>query len=115
MAGKAFRLRWQPTSSSGTITQSMSSWTQIVNGSVRLEHLFLKSSRADTQFDFKITSPNGNVIFSRLGNVGELIEPPNLLMRGIYTFTLENVKNSEGVTLDDTFEGEFFFKDIKDK
>ena len=120
MSGKGFNLTWNPTSVGSTVTITMSgttgtNWSQVVNSSVRLNHIFLKASADDTTFDFRITSPLGNNILNRKNNVGELNEAFELIMRGIYTLTISNVKNGEGLAIDDTFAGEFAFKDEKDK
>jgi hypothetical protein len=109
MAGKGLRLTWQPTTVGGIKSESMTLWTSVINGSVRLNHIFLKSTLAGTQFNFKITSPTGNVIYHREDVVGELSEEKSLIMRGLYTLTIENCNP------DDTFSGEFMCKDEKDK
>ena len=110
MAGKGFRLRWQPTTVGGTISESMTSWTQVVNGSVMLKHIFLRSSGDNTKFDFKIVSPTGNRIFYRKDNHVEINEVPNILMRGLYVLTIENADPKV-----DTYTLEAMFMDIKDK
>jgi len=109
MAGKGFRLRWQPTTSGGTISESMSSWTQIVNGSVVLEQIVL-SAGSNRTFDFRIVSPTGNNVYLAKGNVEVLNDKPNIIMRGTYTFVIENCSPS-----DTTFNGDCLFRDLKDK
>lgn len=108
MAGKAFRLKWTATTSGGSYSESMSSWPQIVNGSCQINHLFIRSSQNIT-YDFKITSPSGAVIFSRKDIAQELNESPNMMMRGLYTFTIENA------SADDTISLEALVKDVKDR
>jgi hypothetical protein len=108
MAGKGFRLRWQPTTVGGTISESMSSWTQVVNGSVVLNQIIIKAA-GNVSFDFRITSPTGNNIYVSKGNNEELNDRPNLIMRGTYTLVIEN--SSANVA----YEGEFMFQDAKDK
>jgi hypothetical protein len=109
MAGKGFRLTWSPTTVGSVFSQSMTAWTQVINGSVRLNNVFVKSTGTGTQFNFKIISPTGNIIYHRENVVGELSEEKNLLMRGLYTLTIENCNP------DDTLSGEFMFQDAKDK
>lgn len=115
MAGKGFRLSWTPTTVNGEISESMSSWTQIVNGSVELRQIILSASK-NVSFDFRIVSPTGNNIYIYRGNAEILNDSPNIIMRGTYTFVIENVKipNTNTIT-DDTFTGEFMFADKKDK
>ena len=113
--GKGFRLRWQPTSVGSVIAESMTTWTQVVNGSVKLNHIFLKASKGDTTFDFKITSPTGNDILVRNDIAGTLSEASELVMRGLYVLTISNVKNGEGANVDDSFEGEFTVQELKNK
>ena len=114
MAGKGLRLLWSPTSVGGVIAQSMTAWPQVINGSVKLNHIYIKSARPSTTFDFKITSPSGNDILVRPNNVGEISEAKELVMSGLYTLTIYNVTNG-AVMLDDTFSGEFMFQELKNK
>jgi hypothetical protein len=115
MAGKGFCLTWTPTTVGGTKTQSMTAWPQLVNGSLRLNHIFIKALAADTQFNFKITSPSGNIVFHRENINSELSEAPDIILRGLYSLTIEKVTTGEGTQKDDTFAGEFMMKDEKDK
>lgn len=109
MAGKGFRLRWQPTAVAGTISESMTSWPQLVNGALILNQIFIKSNPT-TVFNFKIISPTGNVVWKRDGIDGELNESPDLLLRGLYTLKIDNAEE-----LTAKFEGEFMFWDKKDR
>ena len=108
--GKGFILKWEPTTSSNAVTESMTSWYQLRYGSVELNHIFLRATQGDhTTFNFKITSPNGNVIFERKGITGELNEKVDFVMRGLYVLAISDCQP------DDTFSGEFSFKDLKSK
>lgn len=113
--GKGFILTWNPTSSGGTVSSQRTTWTQIINGSVKLNQVVIKATRADTIFDFKITAPSGNFPLHRKNIDGTLNERPELVMRGTYTLTIENVKNGEGTTVDDSFTGDFTFQELKNK
>ncbi len=108
MAGKGFRLRWNPTTSSGTISESMTSWPQIVNGSAILNQIVLKANK-NISFDFRIQSPTGNNAYVSRGNNEELNDRPNLIMKGTYILVIEKA------SIDAVFTGEFMFQDAKDK
>lgn len=108
MAGKGFMLPWRPTTSSGNVEEVMTSWPQLVHGSLMLNHIFLRSSPT-TVFDFAIVSPSGYEVFKRTGVSGEINEKPDLIMRGLYTLRITNAE------VDGTYEGEFMFLDKKDK
>jgi hypothetical protein len=109
MAGKGFRLSWRPTTVGGTISESMSSWTQLVNGSVNLKQAIIKAN-GNVSFDFKIISPTGNTIYGMKGNNLEFNDAPNLVLQGLYTFVIENCAPGDA-----TFEGEFMFEEKKNK
>lgn len=117
MAGKGFRLIWSPTTSDYEASRQMTAvyWPQVVNGSCKLNNIFIRAGQGTTIFDFKITSPSNNDIFVRKDIAGEINEPQNLMMRGIYTLTIDNVRTAEDVKVNDTFSCEFMFQDIKDK
>ncbi len=108
MAGKGFRLTWSPTTTSGSVSEQMTSWPQLAHGALILNHIFVKSNPT-TVFDFKIISPTGNVVWERKGINGELNEMPDILLRGLYTLKIENAE------IDASFTGEFMFWDKKDK
>ena len=108
MAGKIFKYRWQPTTVSGVLEENMTTWTALINGSAILNHIFLRASKSNTLFNFKIISPLSNVIFQRKNIDMELNETPKIAVRGLYSLRIENSQP------DDTYEGEFAFEERKD-
>lgn len=108
MAGKGLRLTWNPTTVGGSKSESMSAWTQIVNGSVVLDQIIV-TAPTNISFDFRIVSPTGNNVYVVKGNNEVLNDRPNIIMRGLYTLVIE--KSSADVA----FVGEFMIQELKNK
>ncbi len=108
MAGKGFRLTWSPTTSGGTVSESMSSWPQIVNGSATLDQVIINAGKNVT-FNFRIVSPTGNNAYVSKGNNEVLNDRPNILMKGLYTLVIEEASSDFSPTT------EFMFYDKKVK
>lgn len=108
MEGKIVPYIWTPTCAGGTVSENMSTWTALANGSGVLRHVFLRAAQVGTIFNFYITSPNGNIIYRRNNVTTELNQVPDLPMKGTYTLTIENCSDATS-----TFEGEFHFEEAR--